>query len=133
MPWFRAAAVWALLAILMIAQGWVREQWLVPRMGELAAHQASSLSACGILLLTAFWTLRWLGCLHAARRQLAVGALWLGLTVAFEFGFGHFVAGHSWARLLADYDLLAGRLWVLVLLTTFTAPRIAGWLRERLR
>ena len=38
------------------------------------------------------------------------------MTVAFEFGFGHFVAGHSWQRLLGDYNLLEGRVWLLFLL-----------------
>jgi len=42
--------------------------------------------------------------------------------VLFEFGFGHWVAGHSWRRLLADYKLLAGRLWALVLVWIGIAP-----------
>jgi hypothetical protein len=29
-------------------------------------------------------------------------------TVAFELTFGHYVMGHPWSRLLADYNLLAG-------------------------
>ena len=38
--------------------------------------------------------------------------LWLGMTLAFEFLFGHYIAGKSWSLLLADYNLAAGRLWV---------------------
>jgi len=53
---------------------------------------------------------------------LLIGALWLTLTVAFEFGFGHYVMGHSWRYLLADYNILKGRLWSLVLLVTFVSP-----------
>jgi hypothetical protein len=37
------------------------------------------------------------------------------MTIAFEFGFGHYVAGHSWSRLLADYNLANGRVWSLFL------------------
>jgi hypothetical protein len=44
------------------------------------------------------------------------------MTLAFEFLFGHFVAGHSWARLLQDYNLLAGRVWVLLLAWVALAP-----------
>jgi hypothetical protein len=51
-----------------------------------------------------------------------IGLTWLALTVAFEFLFGHYVAGHSWRALLNDYDLLAGRLWVLVLAWLALAP-----------
>jgi hypothetical protein len=48
--------------------------------------------------------------------------MWLGLTVAFEFLFGHFARGLSWKELLHDYDILSGRLWVLVLLWITVAP-----------
>src|SRR3712207_1716407 len=45
----------------------------------------------------------------------AIGAGWIGLTVAFEFGFGRLVAGQSWEELLADYDVSEGRTWPFVL------------------
>ena len=35
--------------------------------------------------------------------------MWLGLTLAFEFGFGRLVAKQSWEQLLADYNVAAGR------------------------
>jgi len=47
---------------------------------------------------------------------------WLALTVAFEFLFGHFVMGHSWTTLFQDCNILAGRLWVLVLVWIAAAP-----------
>ena len=53
---------------------------------------------------------------------MAIGLIWLGLTVAFEFLFGRFVAGHSWIRLLQDYNILAGRVWSLLLLWVALAP-----------
>ncbi|MEW6447103.1 MAG: hypothetical protein AB1426_03305, partial [Bacillota bacterium] len=59
-----------------------------------------------------------------------IGLIWLVLTVAFEFGFGHFVMGHSWSRLLHDYNLLKGRLWVLVLLWVAIAPYVFYRLSE---
>ena len=51
--------------------------------------------------------------------------MWLALTVSFEFLGGHFLFGQPWQRLLADYDLLDGRVWVLVLVVTALAPRLA--------
>lgn len=44
------------------------------------------------------------------------------MTLAFEFGFGHYIAGTPWSELVADYDLLQGRLWVLVPFTMMLAP-----------
>jgi hypothetical protein len=46
------------------------------------------------------------------------------MTVAFEFGFGHYVAGHSWSLLLADYNLLAGRVWSLFLIWITIVPYV---------
>jgi hypothetical protein len=57
-------------------------------------------------------------------------AVWLLLTVAFEFLAGHYLFGHAWDRLLADYNLAGGRIWVLVLATTMFAPLAARWLRR---
>lgn len=53
-----------------------------------------------------------------------IGALWVAMTVAFELLAGHYLFGNTWERLLADYNVLRGRIWVLVLITTFLAPRL---------
>ena len=53
----------------------------------------------------------------------------LAMTVAFEFLFGHYVAGHSWDRLLHDYNLFAGRVWVVVLVWVTVAPYLFFRLR----
>ncbi len=55
---------------------------------------------------------------------LRLGLTWLVLTVAFEFLFGHFVMGHSWTTLFQDYNILAGRMWSIVLVRVTTAPVI---------
>jgi hypothetical protein len=67
--------------------------------------------------------------LGSSAQAVRVGVLWLLLTVAFELLFGHFVAGHSWARLFHDYNLSQGRVWGLFLLFVAAAP----WLCYRLR
>jgi hypothetical protein len=55
-----------------------------------------------------------------------IGALWVVLTVSFEFIFSHYVVGHSWNALLADYNIFKGRVWSLVLLASFFAPLLIG-------
>jgi hypothetical protein len=54
----------------------------------------------------------------------AVREAWLTrtLTVAVEFLAGHFLFGRDWKVLLADYNLAAGRIWLIVLVVTLTAP-----------
>jgi hypothetical protein len=58
------------------------------------------------------------------KRALLTGLILVVMTVIFEFGFFHFVSGRSWDVLLADYNVLKGRIWVLVLLTTLLGPWI---------
>jgi hypothetical protein len=53
------------------------------------------------------------------------------MTLAFEFLFGHYVAGHSWRRLPADYDLSAGRVWVFAPLWVALAPPLLYRLMRR--
>lgn len=129
--WPRVLLVWLALAGLMIVHGGLREWLIAPVIGALPAHQLSCFSASAIVLCTAWISLEWMGAAGSPRAQLAVGAAWLCTTVAFEFVFGHFAMGHSWARLIADYDVTAGRLWLLVIIVTFLAPWLAGRLRAR--
>ena len=50
------------------------------------------------------------------------------MTLAFEFLFFHYAAGKPWEVLLADYNVLQGRIWVLVPLTELFGPPLIGWL-----
>ena len=60
---------------------------------------------------------------------LAVGFLWLGLTLAFEILFGRFVVGASWERIAADYNVLEGGLLPFGMLVLLLSPLIAGKIR----
>ncbi len=92
-------------------------------MTELLAHQLSSI--IGILLFAGyFWILNKRWTITSTRQSFQTGVSWLILTILFEFVFGHYVVGHSWEHLLADYNILAGRLWSLVLLWTIVGPYI---------
>ena len=121
---------WLPMVAIAIANGSLRQGWYGQFMGELTAHQLST--AIALVLFTAYiWVIlrRWP---PTGRRQaLAIGLLWLTLTLAFEFLFGHYIADHSWARLLADYDLAAGRVWVLIPLWIGLAPLVFHQIRER--
>jgi hypothetical protein len=50
--------------------------------------------------------------------------MWLAMTVVFEFGFGHFIVGNPWRRLLHDYNVLQGRVWGLFVLWITVAPYV---------
>lgn len=120
----RYLAFWPVLAAVAVANGALREFTYGPSVTELTAHQISTLTAAllttGVVALLAR---RW----PLASRGAAwcVGFGWLVMTVAFEFGFGHYVAGHSWQRLAADYDVTAGRVWPLFLVWLCVLPSIS--------
>ena len=114
---------WLGLPVIGIVNGAIRQFLYRDALGDLTAHQLSTVT--GILLFGLYiWLLsRWWP-LPSARAAITVGLLWLALTIGFEFIFGHYVVGNSWERLLADYNLLAGRVWVLVLIWITIAPYV---------
>ena len=117
----RYLVCWVLLAIVAIGNGILRESTYAGAMPELAAHQVSTLTGMVLMGLVVWWfSRRWPP--DSARQALLIGLLWVAMTVTFEFSFGHYVAGHSWQRLFADYDLSAGRLWALFLLWIAAMP-----------
>ena len=127
----RALAFWLLLAAVAILAGALRESVLRPLLGEPWAHRIGTLALCGIL-----WVLidRFVSRLDPAAgpgELWTMGALWLALTVSFEFLFGKFATGRSWTELLGAYDLGSGQLWPLVPLTLLLAPPLLGLSRAR--
>jgi len=106
-----------------IINGVIREYWYQQFLPEQQSHQLSTLSFIILFGVYVWLVLRWLK-LPSKQAAIRLGLTWLVLTVAFEFLFGHFVMGHSWTTLFNDYNLFAGRVWVLVLIWITTAPVI---------
>lgn len=128
----RAAVGWLVILGLAILNGGLRQALLVPWFGEPVGHVVSTVLLSG-LILGAAWFLDPRIRAASARDAWAVGALWVVLTVAFEFLAGHYLFGDPWARLLADYNLGQGRVWILVPVTTLLAPALARAWRLRAR
>jgi len=117
----RALSVWLLLLLLAVLNGALREEVLVPWLGARLAHLVSTLLLSGLILGATALTIGWIAPAGVAQ-ALGVGALWLSLTLGFEFLAGHFLFHKAWHELLADYGLRHGRIWILVLVVTFLAP-----------
>lgn len=112
---------WLGMVIIGILNGLLREYTYGRALGEPTAHQLSSVIAIFLFGLY-IWVLTGLSRPESGRQALIIGGMWLMMTVAFEFLFGHYVAGHSWSHLLQDYHLLKGRVWPLVLICVTLAP-----------
>lgn len=119
----KAALYWLPGVLIGIGNGMLREAGFRMFLEELPAHQLSVLS---FMLIFGVYTWFAIGRLRpgSPRDALEIGALWLALTIAFEFLFGHYVMGHPWERLLHDYNLATGRLWVVVLVWITAAPAL---------
>lgn len=86
----------------------------------------STLLLTGIVLGVSYWYFP--GTDYTRGELLVVGVVWVVLTVIFEFGVGYVEDG-SIEPVLAQYDVFAGQIWVLVLVTLFVAPLLFGdWL-----
>lgn len=112
---------WFPMLIIAITNGSLRHFTYGRHMEELTAHQLSSLSAAALFYGYTF-LLNAIAPMHSIREALLTGFIWLSMTVLFEFIFGRYVAGHSWEKLLADYNIFKGRLWLLVLSAIFLSP-----------
>lgn len=112
---------WLPMVVIAIANGALRDLGYGPSVGALRAHQISTFTAL-VLFAGYIWfavrRLRPSSMLHA----VAGGVIWLAMTVSFEFLFGHYIAGASWSQLAANYNLLAGHWWPLILVWVCVAP-----------
>jgi hypothetical protein len=114
---------WLGMMALAVANGIVRDKLYGPRVGELAAHQFST----AILLIAFgayFYGLERLWPIHSRASAWLIGVAWLIMTLLFETALGRLVAREPWQRILADYNVLKGRLWILVPLWVLCGPYV---------
>ncbi|MBI1173968.1 MAG: hypothetical protein GC139_01730 [Sideroxydans sp.] len=126
----RYLLAWFVMLLVAVANGALRDFTYGKYVSGLHANQLSTLS--GIILLGLVIRV-YVHCWPpiSARQALLVGLFWMVLTVTFEFLFFHFVAGRPWHELLANYNLLRGRVWPLLLVWVALAPYLFYRLRQR--
>jgi hypothetical protein len=111
--------------------GAFREFALVRIIGKKAAQPLSCFTGSALILAATYLLLPWMGA-SGNSQYLAVGGLWLLLTLVFEFVFGHYIAKKSWKELLHAYTpqaLMEGNLWIVCLIIIFLSPWLAAKMR----
>jgi hypothetical protein len=126
----RLLIVWFAMLIMASVNGGVREGLLVPMLGPGAARAVSTLLLCAIVFVLTYFTISWIDP-RSSRDAWIIGGVWLALTLAFELLAGHYLFGNQWSDLLAEYNVFRGRIWILALITTFTAPWVCARARGR--
>lgn len=124
------ALAWFPLVLLAILNGTIRQYGYLPYVGELTAHQLSTVS---FIVLFGFyvWMIERKWPIPTSREAWMIGLMWVAMTLVFEFGFGHYVAGHPWSKLLHDYNLMEGRVWVLIVIATGVGPEVIRRLQRK--
>ena len=120
-PWRPWTLAWLGACGLAFGNAVIRQALYEGHVGDLRAHQISTATLLGIFAVYV-WVLHRRWPIDTSETALAVGVIWTMLTLAFEFGFGHWVAGQSWAELLEAYNLADGQVWVLIPIWTMIAP-----------
>ncbi len=116
------------MALAEVVQGYLRVRLLNRRVGDRRARQIGVITGSVIILAITWFTLPWVG-VRTEWEALGVGALWLGLMVAFDVGSGRWVFRASWERILEEFDLTRGRWLSIGMAVAFAAP----WIVFRLR
>jgi len=122
----RAGCVWLMIIVAEIIHGIARVRFLEPRVGDWRARQIAVFTGSVIVLTIAALTVSWIDP-SSDKAALGVGLGWTVTTVVFELLFGRYVAGLSWQRLLADFNIVRGGMMPIGLLAMLLAPWIAKW------
>ncbi len=120
---------WFGMMMLAILNGTVRDFGYKPYVGDLAAHQISTVI---LLLLFAgyMWWLTTKWPLASAGQAWTVGIVWFLMTEAFEFGLG-LRRGMTWEEMLYTYNLLEGQLWIFIPAWVLLGPYVCYRLHAR--
>ena len=117
------------MIVIAFANATLRELVFIKQYTEFRAHQLSTITLiilCAIYVWFVFPQLK----IQNTRQALLVGLAWMLLTVVFEFSLGR-LTNKSWAYLFRDYNLLAGRIWLVFLVCLLFLPYVFYVLRSR--
>lgn len=118
----KSLEVWLFVALAAMMNGMFRSLFLVPRLGDHAAHVLSVLMMMIlVLLLSSVLVNRFLR-EYGNSDLFLIGFLWMTMSVSVDFLFEYFVMDVPWRVILRDYNLFSGRIWLLVLATELIGP-----------
>ena len=113
MLYLKSLGIWVILAVSALVVATFRIGVLLAPLGEHAAHQLGTVLYLIVQFIIIYLFIRKVK-IKDVKTLLWIGIFWVVITIIFEFVFGHYVMGHSWQKLFANYKLLNGRLRVLV-------------------
>lgn len=123
----RSLFVWVLIVPLAILNGGLREEILIPWLGEQIALPVSGILLCILILIV---TVIFLHRVVKGRNihYWGIGVVWVIFTIGIEFVMGT-MTNTPMKEMLTAYDIRTGNLWLLVVLFIGLAP----WLSTKIR
>lgn len=118
----RSLLVWLCFIPVAILNGGLRQYVLDRWLGEVGANALSGVLLSLFILLISGLLLPRIA-KYNRKESYQIGIVWMLLTIGFEFTFG-LTSGISFQELLSAYNPMTGNLWLLVVVTTFGAPRL---------
>ena len=112
--------LWLPMIAIAFANATLRQLIFIKYFNELRAHQLSTVTLvilCSIYIGSIFPFLN----IETSKQAILIGFVWVVLTVLFEFSLGRLL-NRSWESLLQDYNISAGRIWLIFLLCLFLMP-----------
>ncbi|MEZ5568948.1 MAG: hypothetical protein R3E54_11500 [Halioglobus sp.] len=127
-----AALAWIPLLVLAVTNELLFLRLLRERATPQQAIAASLPTLLALIAGYSAWAVHYLQ-LQAALERLAIGLVWVLLTVAFEFLFWHFVGKKPWAEIGARFNPRSGDGTLVLLLIIALTPAAMGWLLDAMR
>ena len=116
------SVAWFFLLLVAILNGILRNKTYIKRLGDLRAHQISSMIFILIIFIVIYVILNLFNLEYGQKDLWIMGMMWSLATLVFEFVFGHYVMKHSFSELFMDYNVFKGRAWLFVLLAELIGP-----------
>lgn len=121
--------LWLPMILIAFVNATLRELLIVKYFSEFKAHQLSTIILIIFCSIYIWFVFPWLN-IQNGKQAFKIGVIWVLLTVAFEFTLGR-LTNKSWSSLFQDYNLLAGRIWLLFLLSLFILPYLIHIFRSK--
>lgn len=120
---FKYFFAWFGLMVLAIINGGFRDITYKSQVGDLAAHQISTVILI-VLFAGYFRFLFNVWPIESATQAWTIGCIWFLMTEVFEFGMGRLIAGDSWSKLFYAYNVFAGQVWIFIPLWVLVGPYV---------
>ena len=119
----RTVMAWLPMPFMGVANGIIRQFFLLKYFNDFNARQVSTLSLIVFLAVYIAVVFKKLS-ITSSESAWLTGVCWAILTVLFELAIGRFLSHLTFTEMLAAYNLMSGNLWSLVPLALLALPFI---------